>query len=69
LGIGSLTEPYYWLFILLTSILFVLFSFLLVRLVATLSFKVFCTSRCIPSVREFSQALHWRSWHQPLSQH
>jgi hypothetical protein len=39
LGIGSLTEPYYWLFILLTSIPFVLFSFLLVRLVATLSFK------------------------------
>ena len=39
LGIGSLTEPYYWLFILLTSIPFVLFSFLLVRLVAPLSFK------------------------------
>jgi hypothetical protein len=39
LGIGNLTEPYYWLFILLTSIPFVLFSFLLVRLVAPLSFK------------------------------
>jgi hypothetical protein len=39
LGIGGLTEPYYWLFILLTSIPFVLFSFLLARLVATLSFK------------------------------
>jgi hypothetical protein len=39
LGIGNLTEPYYWLFVLLTSIPFVLFSFLLVRLVAPLSFK------------------------------
>ena len=39
LGIGNLTEPYYWLFILVTSIPFVLFSFLLVRLVAPLSFK------------------------------
>lgn len=39
LGIGNLTEPYYWLVILLTSIPFVLFSFLLVRLVAPLSFK------------------------------
>ena len=39
LGIGNLTEPYYWLFILLTSIPFVLLSFLLVRLVAPLSFK------------------------------
>ena len=39
LGIGNLVEPYYWLFILLTSIPFVLFSFLLVRLVAPLSLK------------------------------
>jgi hypothetical protein len=39
LGIGNIAEPYYWLFILLTSIPFVLFSFLLVRLVAPLSFK------------------------------
>lgn len=39
LGIGNLTEPYYWLFILLTSIPFVLISFLLVKLVAPLSFK------------------------------
>jgi len=31
LGIGNLTEPYYWLFILVASIPFVLFSFLLVR--------------------------------------
>ena len=34
LGIGNLTEPYYWLFILLTSIPFVLICFLLVRFVA-----------------------------------
>ena len=39
LGIGNLNEPYYWLFVLLTSIPFVLFSFLLVRFVAPLSFK------------------------------
>jgi hypothetical protein len=39
LGIGNLNEPYYWLFVLLTSIPFVLFSFLLVRFVARLSFK------------------------------
>ena len=39
LGIGNLTEPYYWFFILLTSILFVLFCFSLVRLIAPLSFK------------------------------
>ena len=39
LGIGNLTEPYYWLFILLTSIPFVVLCFLLVRLVAPLSFK------------------------------
>lgn len=39
LGIGNLTEPYYWLFILLTSTTFVLFCFLLIRLVAPLSFK------------------------------
>ena len=39
LGLGDLAEPYYWLFILLTSIPFVLFCFLLVRLVAPLSFK------------------------------
>jgi hypothetical protein len=39
LGIGGLAEPYYWLFILLTSIPFILISFLLVRLFAPLSFK------------------------------
>ena len=39
LGIGNLTEPYYWLFILLTSIPFVLVCFLLVRFVAPLSLK------------------------------
>ena len=39
LGIGGLFEPYYWLFILLTSIPFILFSFLFIRLVAPLSFK------------------------------
>ena len=39
LGIGNLTEPYYWLVILLTSIPFVLFCFLLVRLIAPLSLK------------------------------
>jgi hypothetical protein len=39
LGIGNMAEPYYWLFILLTSIPFVLFSFLLVRFVSPLSFK------------------------------
>jgi hypothetical protein len=39
LGIGNLTEPYYWAFILLTSIPFVLLSFLSVRFVAPLSFK------------------------------
>jgi hypothetical protein len=39
LGIGNIAEPYYWLFVLLTSIPFVLFSFLLVRFVAPLSFK------------------------------
>jgi hypothetical protein len=39
LGIGKLAEPYYWLFILLTSIPFVVVCSLLVRLVAPLSFK------------------------------
>ena len=39
LGIGNLTEPYYWLFILLTSIPFVLICFLLVRFVSPLSLK------------------------------
>ena len=39
LGIGNLAEPYYWLFILLTSIPFVLICFLLVRFVAPLSLK------------------------------
>jgi hypothetical protein len=39
LGIGGLTEPYYWVFILVTSIPFLLFCFLFVRLVAPLSFK------------------------------
>lgn len=39
LGIGGLAEPYYWLVILLTSIPFVVICFLLIRLVARLSFK------------------------------
>jgi hypothetical protein len=39
LGIGSLTEPLYWLFILLTSIPFVLFCFLLLRFVAPFSLR------------------------------
>ena len=39
LGIGNLTEPYYWLFILLTSIPFVLICFLLIKLVAPLPFR------------------------------
>jgi hypothetical protein len=39
LGIGNMAEPYYWLFILLTSIPFVLFCFLLIRFVAPLSFR------------------------------
>ena len=39
LGIGGLTEPYYWLFIVLTSIPFLLFCFLLLRPVAPLSLK------------------------------
>ena len=39
LGIGNLNEPYYWLFILLTSIPFVLICFLLARLVAPFSFR------------------------------
>jgi hypothetical protein len=39
LGIGNLTEPYFWLFILLTSMPFVFVCFLLVTLVAPLSFK------------------------------
>ena len=39
LGIGNLTQPFYWLFILLTSIPFVVLCFLLVRLVVPLSFK------------------------------
>jgi len=39
LSIGDLTEPYYWLFILLTSIPFVLICFLLIGLVTPLSFK------------------------------
>jgi hypothetical protein len=39
LGIGNLTEPYYWLFILLTAIPFILLCFLLVRLVAPVTFK------------------------------
>ena len=39
LGIEGLAEPYYWLFILLTSIPFVLICFLLVRFVAPLSLK------------------------------
>ena len=39
LGIGDLNEPYYWLFILLTSIPFVLICFLVARLVAPFSFR------------------------------
>jgi hypothetical protein len=39
LGIGNLTEPYYWIFILLTSIPFAVFCFLFLRLVAPLSLK------------------------------
>src|SRR5262249_40418494 len=39
LRIGNLTEPYFWIFIVLTTIPFVLICFLLVRLVAPLSFK------------------------------
>ena len=39
LGIGNTAEPYYWLVIVLTSIPFVLFCFLLIRLVAPLSPK------------------------------
>jgi hypothetical protein len=39
LGISNTAEPYYWLFILLTSVPFVLFSFLVVRLVSPLSFR------------------------------
>ena len=39
LGIGNLTEPYCWLVIVLTSIPFVLISFVLVSRVAPLSLK------------------------------
>jgi len=39
LDIGDLAEPYYWLFILLTSVTFVLLSFLMVRLVSSSSLK------------------------------
>ena len=39
LGIGNLSEAYYWLFILLTSAPFILLCFPLVRLVSHLSFK------------------------------
>ena len=39
LGIGNLTEPFFWLFIVLTSIPFVLISFVLVSRVAPLSLK------------------------------
>jgi hypothetical protein len=39
LGIGDLTEPYYWLCILLISMPFVLVCFLLVRFVASLSLR------------------------------
>jgi len=42
LRIGNLTEPYYWLFILLTSIPFVVIGSLLVRLVAPLGEPVGC---------------------------
>jgi hypothetical protein len=39
LGIGDLTEAYYWLFVLLTSIPIVLLCFVFVRFVAPLSLK------------------------------
>jgi hypothetical protein len=39
LGIGNLAEPYYWIFIVLTSIPFVLICFLLVRPAVRLSLK------------------------------
>jgi hypothetical protein len=39
LGVGKLNEPYYWLFILLTSIPFVLICFVLLRPVARVPFK------------------------------
>ena len=45
LGIGNLTEPHYWLFILLTSIPFVLISFLLVSSLPRYPSRMFCTSR------------------------
>jgi hypothetical protein len=56
LDIGDLTEAYYWLFIVLTSIPFVLLCFLLLRLVTPLCSRMFCISRFIPSVRAFSPA-------------
>jgi hypothetical protein len=60
LGIGNLTEPFFWLFILLTSIPFVLFCFLLVRLVAPLSFKDVLHLRFTQLEREFSPVLPLR---------
>ena len=39
LGLKNVAEPYYWLVFILTAIPFVLFCFLLVRLVSSLSFK------------------------------
>ena len=57
LGIGNLTEPHYRLFILLTSIPFVLISFLLVKLVAPLSFKDVLHLCSTLWVREFSPVL------------
>jgi len=39
LGIGNLTEPYFWLVILVTSVPFVLFCFLLIKIAAPLSLK------------------------------
>jgi hypothetical protein len=39
LGIGNLTEPYYWLVMLVTTIPFILFCFLAIRIVSPLSLK------------------------------
>jgi hypothetical protein len=63
LGIGNLTEPYYWLCILLASIPFVLFTFLLLKFVSPLSFRdalhlslypigagIFAGAACAPNI-------------------
>ncbi len=57
LGIGNVAEPYYWLFILLNAIPFVVFCFLLVRLVGAYCTGLQCpeasaamaSSQCLPS--------------------